>query len=111
MIPMKPSSMTVTMAMISLLWEGISPLDFCLPESYLSVCVFHPAEAVESFYDPPPVIGFREEDIREGALAEVRQGGDTTRQRGQGWPAPGGGVGPWLLTSTSPSGYFHLLEK
>jgi hypothetical protein len=38
MIPMKPSSMTVTMAMISPLREGISLADFCLPESFLSVC-------------------------------------------------------------------------
>jgi hypothetical protein len=30
MIPMKPSSMTVTIAMISRLWEGISPTNFCL---------------------------------------------------------------------------------
>jgi hypothetical protein len=53
MIPMKPSSMTVTMAMISPLQEGISPADFYLPESFLSLCVFHPAEAAESFCDPP----------------------------------------------------------
>jgi hypothetical protein len=30
MIPMKSS----VMAMISPLWEGISPIDFCLPESF-----------------------------------------------------------------------------
>jgi hypothetical protein len=54
MIPIKPSSMTVTMAMISPLREGISLADFCLPESFLSVCVFCPAEAAESFCDPPP---------------------------------------------------------
>jgi hypothetical protein len=33
------------------------PADFCLPESFLSVCVFCPAEAVKSFCDPP-VLGF-----------------------------------------------------
>jgi hypothetical protein len=38
MIPMKPSSMAVTMVMISPLWEGISLVDFCLLESFLSVC-------------------------------------------------------------------------
>jgi hypothetical protein len=38
MIPMKPSSMMATMVMISPLWEGISPADSCLPESFLSVC-------------------------------------------------------------------------
>jgi hypothetical protein len=57
------------------------------------------------------VLGFWEDDICEGALAEVGQGSHTTWRRGQGWPPPGGGVGPWWLTSTSPSGYFHLLAK
>jgi hypothetical protein len=38
MIPMKPSSMMVMMAMISPLWEGIYLADFCVPESFLSVC-------------------------------------------------------------------------
>jgi hypothetical protein len=33
MIPMKPSSMTVSMVTISPLREGISPADFCLPKS------------------------------------------------------------------------------
>jgi hypothetical protein len=84
MIPMKPSSMIVTMAMVSPLREGISPADFCLPESFLSVCAFHPAEVAESFYDPPPVLGFRGDNICEGAKAEVGQGGHTTRQRGLG---------------------------
>jgi hypothetical protein len=27
------------------------------------------------------------------------------------WPAPPGGVGPWLLNSLSPFGYFHHLIK
>jgi hypothetical protein len=58
MISMKPSSMTVTIAMISLLREGISPADFCLPESFLSLCVFRPVGAVESFCNPPPSIRF-----------------------------------------------------
>jgi hypothetical protein len=53
MIPMKPNSMTVMMAMISPLREGISPADFCLPESFLSLCVFCPTEATEYFCDPP----------------------------------------------------------
>jgi hypothetical protein len=71
MIPMKPSSMAVTMAMISPLREGISSANFCLPESFLSLCVFRPAEAAESFYDLPPVLGFRGDDIHEAAMAEV----------------------------------------
>jgi hypothetical protein len=53
MIPMKPSLMSMTMAMISPLWEGISPAYFYLPESFLSLCVFRPAEAMESISDPP----------------------------------------------------------
>jgi hypothetical protein len=53
MIPMKPSSMTMTMAMISPLREGISPSDFYLPESFLSLCVFRPVDAADSIYDPP----------------------------------------------------------
>jgi hypothetical protein len=53
MTPMKSSSMAVTMAMISPLREGISLADFCLPESFLSLCVFRPIEAVESISDPP----------------------------------------------------------
>jgi hypothetical protein len=57
-IPMKLSSMAVTMAMISPLREGISPADFCLPESFLSLCVFRPAEAVESICVPLPSLRF-----------------------------------------------------
>jgi hypothetical protein len=39
MIPMKSSMMVMTMVMISPLWEGIFPADFCLPESF-SLLVF-----------------------------------------------------------------------
>jgi hypothetical protein len=38
MIPMKSSAMMMTMAMISPLREGISPADFCLPESFSLRC-------------------------------------------------------------------------
>jgi hypothetical protein len=44
MIPMKPSSMSTTMATIFPLREGSSPVDFRLPESFLSLCVFRPAK-------------------------------------------------------------------
>ena len=54
MIPMKSSSMTVTMAMISPLREGISPADFCLPESFSLSVVFRPAEAAERLLDDSP---------------------------------------------------------
>jgi hypothetical protein len=53
MIPMKPSSRAMMMATISPLREGISSVDFCLPESFLSRCVFRPVEAAESISDPP----------------------------------------------------------
>jgi hypothetical protein len=43
----------LVMMMIFPLLEGIFPADFCLPESFLSLCVFRPAEAAESIYDPP----------------------------------------------------------
>jgi hypothetical protein len=39
---------------------------------------------------PLLVLGFREDDICEGALAEVGQGNHTTWRRGQGWPTPRG---------------------
>jgi hypothetical protein len=53
MILMKPSSMVMTMATISPLREGISPADFCLPESFFSLGVFRPAKVAESISDPP----------------------------------------------------------
>ena len=53
MIPMKSGAMMMTMATISPLREGISSTDFCLPERFLSVCVFRPAEATVSLSEPP----------------------------------------------------------
>jgi hypothetical protein len=58
MIPLKSSSMAMTMATISSLRGGISLADFCLPESFFSLGVFCPAEAAESISDPP-VLGFQ----------------------------------------------------
>jgi hypothetical protein len=111
MIPMKSSSMKMTMTTISPLWEGISPADFYLPESFLSVCVcvFHPAEAADSISDPPWVLGFWGDDIRKGVLAEVGQGGHTTGWRGLGLDCATRWCGPlvahlalsfWLLPSS-----------
>jgi hypothetical protein len=53
MIPLKSSSMVMMMVTISPHREGISPADFCLPESFFSLGVFRPAEAAESISDPP----------------------------------------------------------
>ena len=54
MIPMKSSLMVVLMATISPLREGIPPAEICLPERSLSLGVFRPAEAAESFYGRSP---------------------------------------------------------
>jgi hypothetical protein len=54
MIPMKSSAMVMMMATISPLQEGISPTDFCLPESFSLSGVFYPAEAGVSISEPPP---------------------------------------------------------
>jgi hypothetical protein len=53
MIPMKSGAMAMTMVMISPLREGISPADFCLPESFSLSGVFCPAEAAVSISEPP----------------------------------------------------------
>jgi hypothetical protein len=53
MIPMKSSAMVMTMATIFPLREGISPADFCLPESFSLSGVFRPAEAAVSIFEPP----------------------------------------------------------
>jgi hypothetical protein len=54
MIPMKSGAMVMTMATISPLWEGFSPADFCLPESFSLSGVFRPAEAAVSISQPSP---------------------------------------------------------
>jgi hypothetical protein len=59
MIPMKSGAMVMTMVMISPLWEGISPADFYLPESFSLSGVFCPAEAAVSISEPPPHLGFQ----------------------------------------------------
>jgi hypothetical protein len=53
MIPMKSGAMVMMMATISPLREGISLVDFCLPESFSLSGVFRPAEAVVSNCQPP----------------------------------------------------------
>jgi hypothetical protein len=53
MIPMKSDAMIMMMAMISPLREGISPADFCLPESFSLSGVFCPAEVAVYISEPP----------------------------------------------------------
>jgi hypothetical protein len=59
MIPMKSSAMVMTIAMISPLREGISPTDFCLPESFSLSGVFRPTEVAVSISEPPLDLGFQ----------------------------------------------------
>jgi hypothetical protein len=53
MIPMKSGAMVMTMVTISPLWEGISPTDLSLPESFSFSGIFRPAEAAVSISQPP----------------------------------------------------------
>jgi hypothetical protein len=50
MILMKSGAMAMMMAMISPLWEEISPTASCLPESFSLCGVFCPAEAAVSAF-------------------------------------------------------------
>jgi hypothetical protein len=59
MTPMKSGVMVMMNATISPLREGISPADFCLPESFSFSGVFCPAEAAVSISEPPLDLGFR----------------------------------------------------
>ena len=56
MIPMKSSLVTMTMAMISPLREGISSADFSLPESFSLFVVFRLVEVAEYFLDDSPCL-------------------------------------------------------
>ena len=58
MITMKSSSMTVTMAMVSPLREGISLADFSLPENFSLSGVFHLAAAAEYVFGRSPSLRF-----------------------------------------------------
>ena len=58
MIPMKSSLMVVTMVTISPLREGISPIDFSLPESFSPSLVLRPVAAAEYFSRRSPDLRF-----------------------------------------------------
>jgi hypothetical protein len=53
MIPMKSSAMMMTMATISPHRKGISPVDFCLPESF-SLSVFSASQRRRCLSLSPP---------------------------------------------------------
>jgi hypothetical protein len=57
MVPMKSSAMVMTMATISPLREGISPADFCLPESF-SLSVFSAPQRRRCLSLIPPRLRF-----------------------------------------------------
>ena len=78
MIPMKSSSMTMTMAMISPLQEGISPADFSLPKSFSLCVVFRLVEAKEYFLDGSSGLRVFGGEVRKGAPVVVGQGLHTT---------------------------------
>jgi hypothetical protein len=59
MIPMKSSVMMMMMATISPLREGISPADFCLPESFSLSVFFAPQRRRCLSLSPPFDLGFR----------------------------------------------------
>ena len=108
MIPMKSNSMTVTMAMISPLWEGISPADFSPPESFSLSVVFRPAEAAENFLDGSLGLRVSGDEVREGGRPVVGQGSHTLWRRGQGWARATTRCGPlvahlWLPFWLPPS--------
>jgi hypothetical protein len=58
MILMKSGVMVMMTASISPLREGISPADFCLPQSFSLSGVFHPADVVVSNSEPSLDLGF-----------------------------------------------------
>src|SRR3954451_24563738 len=86
MIPMKSSSMVVTMAMISPSPGGISPADFCLPERSFLSGVFRPAAAANSSDCLSLGFSIRGNEVREMARPEVGQGGLTLPRRAQEVP-------------------------
>ena len=110
MITMKSSSMTVTMATISPLREGISTADFCLPESFSLRVVFRLAAAVEYFSRRSPVLRvLGRMKYAKGCWQKWARAASPCPGVTSGWPAPGGGVGPLWPPSGSPSGSRGLL--
>jgi hypothetical protein len=109
MIPMKPSSMTMTMATISPSQKEF-PRQISACQRAFSLCVF---SAPQWWWSLPAilplVLGFRGDDIHEGAMAEVGQGDHTTRWCGLGLARATKWCGPlvahfclsfWLLPSS-----------
>jgi hypothetical protein len=108
MIPMKPSSMTMMMATISPSGKEF-PWQISACRRAFSLCVFSAPQRRWSLSVIPLILGFWGDDIREGAMAEVGQGGHTTRWHGLGLACATRWCGPllghlalsfWLLPSS-----------
>jgi hypothetical protein len=122
MIPMKPSLMTMTMATISPSGEEL-PRQISACRRAFSLCVFSAPQRRRSLSAILfPVLGFRGDDIREGAMPEMDPGSHTTWRRGLGLARARGWCGPqvahialsfWLLPSSDQigtSGYFLIIS-
>jgi hypothetical protein len=104
MISVKPSSMTVMMAMIPPSGREFPRQIFAYRRAF-SLSQFSTSQMWQNIsLMAPPVLGFWGDDICEGALVKVGQGYHTTWPRGLALPAPRDDVGPWWPTSASPSG-------
>ena len=71
MIPMKSSLMTVTMASISPLWGGISPVDCSLPESFSLSRVSSPWRRWNFPWTMYYALGLRGVEVRERGSTPV----------------------------------------
>ena len=111
MIPMKSSSMAVTMATISPSGKEFPRQISACRRAFLSLWFSASQRRRNISLVAPPCLGLSGDDICEGTLSEVGQGGHTMPRRGQGWPAPRGGVGPLWPPSGSPSGFLRHLAK
>jgi hypothetical protein len=94
MILMNPSSMTMAMATISPLREGISPADFCLPESFSLCVVSAPSWRQNIFAYSPSTLGFLKGYVCEGGEPRGHLGTHTMWWRGLALTRATPSVGP-----------------
>ena len=111
MITMKSISMTVTMATVSPLREGISPADFSLPESFSLSGVFPLRSGGRiCFWSLPESYVFGGMIYEEVHRQRWARAATPCPGAAWPWPAPGAGVGPWWPPSGSPLGSVSLLS-
>ena len=85
MIPMKSSSMMVTMATISPLREEFHRQISPCRRAFLSLLFSIPQRRRKDSSMIPRVLGFRRGNVRRRGAPEVGQGLLTLARRGQGW--------------------------